>query len=175
MWLFSDHMRVLWISYILGIKSQSECNIKNMSCGGLTSRGQWSQHDPSSATQGRSLLTSWDFQRDQTPSPPSSVHRGLSGSPALPYSQCSGSGGRLGPPPPVGSYSRGCCPRRYGHESGTECRTPLCQRTRGPLVPRQRRRRCRCQGSRRCCSGTNMERPGRSSMSQRWSGPRRIS
>lgn len=71
----------------LGNKNTSEFNIKNMSCGGLTSRGHWSPHDPSSATQGRSLLTSWDFQRDQTPSPPSSLHRGLFGSPVPQYSQ----------------------------------------------------------------------------------------
>lgn len=172
MWLLSAHIKVLWIANILKTKSQRECNIKYMSCGGLTSRGCWSQHDPSSATQGRSLLMSWDFQRDQTLSPPSSLHRSLSGSSAQWYSQCSGLGCRLGPPPPADSSSLDCCPKRCGPESGTECRTLLCWRARGPPVQRQRRRRCRCRGSRRCCSSTDTEYPGKSATSQRWSGLR---
>lgn len=141
-----------------------ECNIKNMSCGGLTSRVRWFPHNPSSATQGRSLLTSWDFQTDQIPS---SLHHSLSGSPAQQYSQCSKMGCHLGLPPPAGNCSRGCCPSRCGPESGTECRTPLCWRARGPLVLRRRRRRCQCRGSRRRCSDTDMEHPERTATNQR--------
>lgn len=170
-WLLSAHMKVRWIAYILETKSQRKCNIEYMP-GGLTSKGCWSQHDPSSATQGRSLLTSWDFQRDQTLFPPSSLHRGLSGSSALRYSRCSALGCCLGPPPPVCSSSHDCCPKRCGYESGTEYRTLLCWRAPWPLVRRWRRRRCQCRGSHRCCSSTDMENPGKSAMSQRWSGPR---
>ena len=141
----SAHVRVRWLS-----NNKTECNFKNMSSGGLTSRGRWSQHDPSSATQGRSLLMSGDFQRGQTPSPPS-PHRGPSGSPPQRCSQCSGSGCRLGPPLQAHSCSPDCCPRRCGPEFGTGCRTPLCRKDLWAQVPRQRRRRCRCRGSRRRC------------------------
>lgn len=138
---FSVNVKVLWISY------KAEC--KAVSYGGLTNRGQWSQCNSSSATRGRSLM-SWDFQMDQTPSPPFSLHHSLSWS-LVQDSPSSGSGCHLGLPLAAGSCSLYCYPRRCGSESGTECRTRLCPKAQGALALTQRRRRCLCQGSHRHC------------------------
>lgn len=151
----------------------SEC--KTVFCGGLTSTGHWSLCNSSSATQGKSPLMSWDFQMDQTPSPPFSLHCSLSWSPAVQDSPSSGLGCHLGLPLAAGSCSHGCYPRRCGPESGTECRTPLCLRVRGALALTQKRRRCRCQGSHKRCSGMDTQCPERSATSQRWSGLRQTS
>lgn len=125
---------VHWITIISETKSPQQCSIEFIFCGTLTSRGCCSQHDPSSATQGRSPLRFEDFRRDQTRSPPSSLQLLPSGSSALWIAQSSGMGSYSGPQAAAGSSSSGCCPSRSGPVSGTECRTPLHWRVRGPLV-----------------------------------------
>lgn len=125
---------VHWITIISETKSPRQCSIEFIFCGSLTSRGYCSQRDPSSATQGRSPLRFEDFRMDQTRSPPSSLQLLPSGSSALWIAQSSGMGSYLGPQAAAGSSSSGCCPRRSGLVSGTECRIPLHWRIQGPLA-----------------------------------------
>lgn len=146
-----------------------------MSCGILTSRECCSLCAPSSATQGISQPMSLGFQMDQTPPPTCPLLLSLLGCPPLYFCRCPGSGCRPALMPAAGSCSRGCCPRRSGPEPGTEGRTPPAQMAAGSLGPGWRRRRCLCLDSHRRCSSTDMERPGRSAMSRRWSGLRQTS